>query len=237
MQIGYLVTVILAAAATALVTASRTSPELALAAVSVVGLVVIARRGSAARLMVDAALPPPSSQWRWSGGLHGLRPQAGPDGHLADTASAIAWARRHAGELGADPGPVVAVGRSAGAHMAAILGLGGHDVSAVVGCCDYGTYHGAEPDLPAPLLLVRPDARPFLIVDGDRGTFLQSKHFEPFVSRLREVSMGPVVHIVLPGAQHDFDLWGTVRFEAFIVATQRFLDQDVEASPPRTAQT
>ena len=44
--------------------------------------------------------------------LHGT----GPLEAMADARSAVRWARRHAGELGIDPGRIVGAGGSAGAH-------------------------------------------------------------------------------------------------------------------------
>jgi acetyl esterase/lipase len=60
---------------------------------------------------------------------------------IEDARAAVRWTRRHAGELGLDPGRIAAVGFSAGAHLAALVGtlrgdrfLGGDtaDVSAQV---------------------------------------------------------------------------------------------------------
>ena len=42
---------------------------------------------------------------------------------LDDAAMAVAWSRKHAGELGADPDHVFLMGHSAGAHIAAMLAL------------------------------------------------------------------------------------------------------------------
>jgi acetyl esterase/lipase len=39
-----------------------------------------------------------------------------------DLREAVRWIRRHAGELGVDPGRIAALGQSAGGHLAAILG-------------------------------------------------------------------------------------------------------------------
>jgi acetyl esterase/lipase len=51
------------------------------------------------------------------------RPGApGWQGALDDLREAVRWTRRNAGELGIDPDRIVALGQSAGAHLAALLG-------------------------------------------------------------------------------------------------------------------
>jgi arylsulfatase A len=47
----------------------------------------------------------------------------GPEACIADAKAAVRWLRRHAGELGIDPGRVVAAGGSAGGHLAAATAL------------------------------------------------------------------------------------------------------------------
>jgi len=154
-----------------------------------------------------------------------LRPEVGLDGHLADARAVIAWARAHAADHGADPGPVVLVGSSAGAHMSALIALSGHEVAAVVGYYGYyGAYYVAEPSQSSPINLTNPGAPPFLVVDGSHDTDVPPELSAQFVTRLKAVATAPVVHIVLPGAQHNFDLTASVRFGAVIAATARFLD-------------
>ena len=52
-----------------------------------------------------------------------LYPQVRFAGFMQDGAHAVAWARRHAVEFGGDPGRLVLMGHSAGAHIAALLTL------------------------------------------------------------------------------------------------------------------
>ncbi|MEU3457287.1 alpha/beta hydrolase [Micromonospora sp. NPDC006766] len=154
-----------------------------------------------------------------------LRPQVGLDGHLADARSVMSWSREHAAEYGADPGPVVLIGSSAGAHMSSIIALSGDEVAAVVGYCGYyGAYYGAEQGQSSPISLANSDAPPFLVVDGSHDTDVPRELAAQFVARLKAVSTAPVVRIELPGAQHNFDLRASVRFGAVIAGTARFLD-------------
>jgi acetyl esterase/lipase len=63
---------------------------------------------------------------------------------VADAQSFVRWARSESASLGIDPGRIVAVGNSAGGHLACMLGLAdvdmdgggpGHKADAVVGVC------------------------------------------------------------------------------------------------------
>jgi acetyl esterase/lipase len=51
-----------------------------------------------------------------------LVPAATVEQQAADVASALAWLIRHAGRLGIDPGRIVLMGHSAGAHLVALVG-------------------------------------------------------------------------------------------------------------------
>ena len=56
-----------------------------------------------------------------------LSPRAAFPAHLVDVKRAIAWVREHAEEYGVDPRFVVVTGGSAGAHLAALVGLTAND--------------------------------------------------------------------------------------------------------------
>ena len=60
-------------------------------------------------------------------------PDADVDDQLLDAARAVAWTRRHAHELGADPARVHVIGHSSGAHVAALLALDGRRLARVGG--------------------------------------------------------------------------------------------------------
>ncbi len=44
------------------------------------------------------------------------------------------------------------------------------------------------------------------------------EHARDFVERLRSVSANPVVYLELPGGQHSFDIFHSVRFETVVEA-------------------
>lgn len=104
---------------------------------------------------------------------------------MADAASAAAWARAHAAELGGDPARVHLMGHSAGAHMAALLatdprylavqGLRPRDFASVIGLS------GPYDFLPIKERKIQqvfvdkarwPETQPVNFVDGDEPPFL-----------------------------------------------------------------
>ncbi len=153
-----------------------------------------------------------------------------------DAKRAIAWARQHAADYGADASLLVVAGNSAGAHLASIAALTANDpvfqpgfedadtsVSAAV--CLYGFYGNrdlAGPVPSSPRAYICPDAPPFFIAHGDNDTFIPAASAESFVDALRSVSMNPVVYARLPGAQHSFDLLHSVRFQYVIDGIETF---------------
>ncbi|MFI6978511.1 alpha/beta hydrolase [Embleya sp. NPDC050154] len=165
-----------------------------------------------------------------------LRPAAQHPDHLIDLKKVIAWVRAHAHEYGADPDTLVVSGSSAGGHMAAPAALTPGDPAYQPGFADADTsvtaaislngYHGGyfdRDDESSPVFHVRPDAPPFLIVHGDADTMVPVENARAFTNALRSVSCNPVVYAELPGAQHAFDLFRSVRFEAVVDATEEFV--------------
>ncbi len=153
-----------------------------------------------------------------------------------DAKRAIAWAREHAAEYGADPSLLVVAGNSAGAHLASMAALTANDpvfqpgfehadtsVSAAV--CLYGFYGNrdlAGPLPSSPRAYVRRDAPPFFVAHGDKDSFIPAVQAQSFVDALRTISMNPVVYAQLPGAQHSFDLLDSVRFQHVIDGIEAF---------------
>ena len=167
-----------------------------------------------------------------------------------DAKRAIAWAREHAAEYGADPSLVVVAGDSAGAHLASMAALTANDpvfqpgfehadtsVSAAV--CLYGFYGNrdlAGPLPSSPHAYVCRDAPPFFVAHGDNDSFIPAARARSFVDALRGVSMNPVVYAQLPGAQHSFDLLHSVRVQHVINGIEAFTAW-VRARPdPASAQ-
>ena len=77
-------------------------------------------------------------------------------------------------------------------------------------------------ELGSPIYHVRPDAPPFFVVHGARDTMLQVEDARHFVAALRSVSRSPVAYAELPGAQHSFDGFQSVRCSAVVTGMERF---------------
>jgi acetyl esterase/lipase len=76
----------------------------------------------------------------------------------------------------------------------------------------------------SPLARVHADAPPFLVIHGRNDTLVPVQEARLLVERLRAVSPGPVVYLELPGTQHAFDVFPSVRSDAVVRAVARFLE-------------
>ncbi len=79
-------------------------------------------------------------------------------------------------------------------------------------------------DLASPLAQCGPDAPPFLVLHGTHDSMAKVEEARLFVSRLRECSTAPVVYGELPGGQHAWDLFHSVRCAATVRAVAWFLE-------------
>ena len=180
-----------------------------------------------------------SRGWLCISANYRLRPAATFPDYLIDVKKAIAWAREHAHEHGADPEHVFLAGSSAGAHLAVTAALTENDpafqpgfesadttVSAAIGL--YGYYGSVDsrrqPRPSSPVDYAHPDAPPLLIAHGDQDTFpgVPPEHARATVEELRLAGVDPVVYVELPGAQHSFDLVHSIRFEMLIDGIEDF---------------
>lgn len=175
-----------------------------------------------------------------------LRPAAAFPDYLVDTKTVIAWAREHAAEYGADARVVVVAGSSAGAHLAAMAALTANeralqpgfedaDTSVAAAVCLYG-YYGSLDDAPvgrqsSPRELDAGAAPPFFLVHGDHDSVVLVEGARRFVDHLQRSSRSPVVYAELPGAQHGFDMFRSIRFEAVVDGIETFLDRVVAQAP------
>ena len=73
------------------------------------------------------------------------------------------------------------------------------------------------------LLHVGPDAPPFFVIHGAHDSLVPVAEARELVRRLREVSKEPVVYAELPGTQHGFDVFHSIRGAHVIRAVERFL--------------
>jgi acetyl esterase/lipase len=177
-----------------------------------------------------------SQGWVCVSANYRLSPAAGFPDHQIDAKKAIAWAREHAHEYGADPAVLLVAGSSAGGHLAAFAALTPNhpafqpgferaDTSVTAAICLYGYYGGLDAGgrlASSPQAYVRPDAPPFFVAHGDQDTIVLVQDARRFVERLRSVSKNPVVYAELPGAQHGFGLFHSIRFETVIDAIEAF---------------
>jgi acetyl esterase/lipase len=76
----------------------------------------------------------------------------------------------------------------------------------------------------SPIARVRSDAPPFFVVHGACDTLASPATARRFAARLAEVSSSPVLHAELPGAQHAFEMFPSVRSIHVVNAVERFLD-------------
>jgi acetyl esterase/lipase len=74
-----------------------------------------------------------------------------------------------------------------------------------------------------PLLHVHADAPPFFVIHGTHDSLVPVAEARELVSRLRETSKEPVAYAELPGAQHAFDVFHSVRSAHVIRGVERFL--------------
>src|SRR5439155_3783596 len=76
----------------------------------------------------------------------------------------------------------------------------------------------------SPVFRVHEEAPPFFVIHGAHDSLVPVAEARRFVERLREVSKEPVVYAELPGAQHAFDVFPSIRSAHVTRATERFLD-------------
>ena len=75
----------------------------------------------------------------------------------------------------------------------------------------------------SPLLRVNADAPPFFVLHGAHDTLVPVSQARCFVRRLREVSHSPVAYAELPGTQHAFDVFPSIRSAHVVRGVDRFL--------------
>jgi acetyl esterase/lipase len=165
-----------------------------------------------------------------------LSPAARFPDHLIDVKKVIARVRQHGHEYGADPAVVFLAGSSAGGHLASFAALTPNDpafqpgfewadTAVTVAISLYGYYgpidseHGRPS---SPLGYVGAEAPPFFVAHGDRDTVVIVEDARRFVERLQSASSRPVVYVELPGAQHTFDRFHSIRFDMVVDGIETF---------------
>lgn len=98
----------------------------------------------------------------------------------------------------------------------------------------------------SPLLRITPDAPDFFVLHGTHDTLVDVGQARQFVERLRETSERSVVYAELPGTQHAFDVFPSIRSAHVVRAIDRYLhwhwntwraglDHDEQVADPVTA--
>ena len=156
--------------------------------------------------------------------------------NVIDAKRVIAWLRSHADRYGADPTTIVMCGASAGAYLAAMCALTIDDpnlqpgfeqadtsVSAAVGFYGfYGSADSSESRPSDPGSYVRADAPPFFVIPGARDPMIAADHAEQFAEKLQATSTSPVLYAELPGGQHNYDRFPSIRYFALVDAVESF---------------
>ncbi|HCB05583.1 MAG TPA: alpha/beta hydrolase [Nocardioides sp.] len=75
----------------------------------------------------------------------------------------------------------------------------------------------------SPILRITPDAPDFFVIHGAHDSLVPVDQARQFVARLRERSKRSVVYAELPGAQHAFDVFPSIRSAHIVRAIDRYL--------------
>jgi acetyl esterase/lipase len=151
-----------------------------------------------------------------------LSPATFPD-HVEDARKVVAWLRAHGPEYGAEDGAsVFLAGSSAGGHLALTTAL---TDQTIVGAISLYAYYGRTDDADSsttPAAYLGAEAPPVFVAHGDNDSYVLVETARDFVAKARAASARPVVYAELPGAQHSFDLFHSVRFARVIDAIEDF---------------
>jgi acetyl esterase/lipase len=165
---------------------------------------------------------------------------------IDDVKLALAWVAEHIGEYGGDPSFIAVSGGSAGGHLASLAALDPECAPLIKAAVPiYGVYDFTDhldirgyarmrpflermvmpmkmADDPefwqqmSPIFQVDPAAPPFFVLQGALDVFAWREEAQAFVQRLSEVSESSVAYAELPGAQHTFELFNSVRSAATV---------------------
>lgn len=168
-----------------------------------------------------------SQGWVCISANYRLSPAATFPDVLIDVKKVLAWVRENGPRYGADPATVFVAGSSAGAHLAALAALTPNDPAfqpgfeeadtSVTAAITLGGYYGpldGDGRLPSsPMACVHAGAPPFFIAHGTNDTVTGVGMARALARKLGATSRSPVVYAELPGAQHTFDLFHSLRFD------------------------
>lgn len=155
--------------------------------------------------------------------------------HLIDVKQLLVWARTTGRQHGIDPGTIVLSGSSAGAHLTAMAAFTANDprfqpgfeeadtsVAAGIGLGGYyGGLDGDDASVTSPLAH-HGQIPPFLVVHGSNDTSTAPDGARRMAEHMRRQPGATVAHAELPGGQHGFDLFGSIRFEGVVDGIEAF---------------
>jgi acetyl esterase/lipase len=75
----------------------------------------------------------------------------------------------------------------------------------------------------SPLARIRPDAPPFFVIHGTHDTMVPVGEARHFVDTFRRIAGSPIVYAEIPGAQHAFEIFPSVRTMFVVHGVERFL--------------
>ncbi len=184
-------------------------------------------------------------------------PRAVFPGFVEDAAAAVAWARAHAAEHGGDPQRLYVAGHSAGAQIAALVGVDARylsphgmkprDLAGVIGLSGpydfeidgYEDVFGPEAQWPQaqPINFVDGDEPPFLLAHGTGDRVVEAKDSQEMADKLRSVGVRAEL-LWLPDAGHIAPLaamYRPDRHPALLEAIQTFVNGQSVRNPPAAA--
>ena len=171
---------------------------------------------------------------------------------IDDVRTAIEWVQQHIGEYGGDASYLVTTGGSAGGHLSSLAALtvpgiagcvpfyGVYDMAGItedkyaVGMRDFflaprvfKKKYDDDPDAfldASPLTHITQDAPDFFVLHGANDTLVNVNQARAFVKKLRDTSTQTVVYHELPGTQHAFEVFNSIRSHNTIRAVQKWLE-------------
>lgn len=84
--------------------------------------------------------------------------------------------------------------------------------------------HMAEFEQASPIAHVTADSPDFFVLHGENDTLVSVRQARAFVAKLREVSKNMVTYVELPGTQHAFEVFSSIRSQHTVRAVERWLE-------------
>ena len=191
-----------------------------------------------------------------------LSPKATFPDHLDDVLASLRWVKEHAAEYGGDPDFVAISGGSAGGHLTALAALTDDTVDTgvpIYGVYDFTNRDGLRSDgyikyflerqvmkVPfktnreayeqaSPIDRVHADSPPMFVIHGAHDSLVPVQEARTFVWALRETG-ATVAYAELPGAQHAFEVFRSLRTAHVVDAIARYLAVQVAGARARQPQ-